>query len=187
MEHHDNLRQFIVGLNNLEGQLPDLSRTYPNLQTLDLGSNSLIGSIPVGFANIPFLSTLNLSGNKLSKGIAALGSVAQLKTLNVSGNEFRGAIPSDWGNLAGELFVMYRSIVKLRFTNTSPFQELLSYLIYLTTTSPSPYHMSWEHLKMLKLNWKETCLTGKYWYDMNLIIGCSNLVTSNIISLLLFL
>lgn len=109
--------------NNLNGSLPDISRSMPRLKMLDLSDQSsnggFTGYIPDGFSNLLDLVLLDLAQNKLSETIpAVLGNLPNLEALNLSNNELKGMIPTELGRLAGVINTL--DLSRNNFNNNIP-------------------------------------------------------------------
>ena len=87
----DRVTTLNLHLNNLSGQIPDLS-ALANLYTLDLGNNNLSGPIP-DLSALTELGSLILNGNQLSGPIPNLSALTRLLSLNLGYNQLNGPIP----------------------------------------------------------------------------------------------
>ena len=92
------LRTLNLSVNNLSGQLPDLSHLH-KLEVLDLSSNSLQGVIPDTLTNCSNLRKLVLSYNLLEGEIPLnVGHLSKLSSLRLSSNNLTGVIPPTLNN-----------------------------------------------------------------------------------------
>ena len=118
----DSLIVLALDQNDINGSLPDLSRSTPLLQRLDLSNQTegggIRGAIPSSFSELTYLVSLNLASNKLSESIpSVLGNLERIVELNVSNNELGERIPSELGKLASvEMLDMTYNI----FSNNIP-------------------------------------------------------------------
>ena len=99
--------------NDMEGQIPDMSRSFQRLQELDLSDQQQANNggfsraIPGGWSKISDLVILDLSANKLTGGIPPdIGNLLKLKKLVVSNNLLSGNIPASLGKLTGSCEVL---------------------------------------------------------------------------------
>ncbi|VFQ86488.1 unnamed protein product [Cuscuta campestris] len=93
-----SLTKLDLSLNQLSGEIPDLSR-LTTLQEVDLAGNSLTGAIPPTITGLTNLSTLDLSENQLSGEIPDLSPLASLKNLYTRNNSLTGPVPESLVNL----------------------------------------------------------------------------------------
>jgi len=97
---------------NLYGVIPDSIGNLTNLQHLLSYHTSLNGSIPSSIGNLYSLKELTLTGCKLVGNIpSSIGNLSQLKSLNLARNGFT-SVPESIGNLAQltDLDLSYNSL-----------------------------------------------------------------------------
>ena len=77
--------------NDLEYQIPDMSRSFQRIRELDLfhqkrsNRRGLSGNIPVSWTNLPDIILLDLSGNDLTGSIPSdIGNLQKIKKLDLS-------------------------------------------------------------------------------------------------------
>ncbi|VFQ66473.1 unnamed protein product [Cuscuta campestris] len=99
-----NLLTLNLGLNQLSGEIPDLSR-LTSLQKVNLAGNSLTGAIPPTITGLTNLLTLDLSENQLSGEIPDLSPLASLKNLYMRNNGLTGPVPESLVNLTSLEYV----------------------------------------------------------------------------------
>lgn len=114
----ENLRDFAIENNAINGYLPDLPAL---LRTLDLSNQSqgesggLSGTIPATLSTLAELSHLNLAGNKFARTIpTALGNLESIQVLNLSSNALDGSIPTELGKLIGKCWHLYWFVLRLQ-------------------------------------------------------------------------
>lgn len=89
-----NLSSFILGDNNLEGQIPPSISDLSKLVSLDLGNNMFDGSILLEIGQLSQLQSLKLFNNKFGELIpeAFYSNLPKLEYLDLSNNSFTGPI-----------------------------------------------------------------------------------------------
>ncbi|KAJ6330193.1 hypothetical protein OIU76_008926 [Salix suchowensis] len=96
----DETREFdccYLFYNNLSGEIPQRVETL-NLVEMDLGMNQLNGSIPEDFGKLKKLQLLSLFENHLSGEVPpSIGLLPELKTFKVFSNNLSGALPPKMG------------------------------------------------------------------------------------------
>lgn len=99
-----NVTGLRLGVNRLQGEIPEEIGSLESLEVLDLGGNILTGSIPAALGNLENLQVLDLSHNRLTRSIPPeLGNLESLRTMNLGGNLLWGSIPPELGNLRVEI------------------------------------------------------------------------------------
>eukprot|EP00466_Bigelowiella_natans_P019389 jgi/Bigna1/34330/e_gw1.5.203.1 len=87
-----NLHVVDLSQNDLSGNIPDLTRSFPNLTVLSLSSNrnlkGRLDSLPMAR-----LQYLLIDGTLLSGDLGALGSMMGPKKIHLAGNQLSGTIP----------------------------------------------------------------------------------------------
>jgi len=87
-----DLKIIDLSQNDLSGNIPDLTRTFPNLTILSLSSNrdlkGRLDSLPMAS-----LQYLLIDGTRLNGDLDALGSMIAPKKIHLAGNQLSGTIP----------------------------------------------------------------------------------------------
>ncbi|KFK32549.1 hypothetical protein AALP_AA6G257300 [Arabis alpina] len=90
------LEMLNLEMNNLSGELPDLSRSK-RLKKLDLSGNNFSGVVTLGLTTLRELMDLDLSENEITGVIPSeLSSCKNLVNLDLSHNNLTGEIPSSF-------------------------------------------------------------------------------------------
>ena len=108
------MEEFDMSYNNLEGTVPDFSRSMPRVLKLHLagqnvkGTGGLSGSLPHALSSLLDLLDLDLSSNELTGNIPpSIGNIPRLKILNLSKNRLTGLIDKELAKLSGEALILF--------------------------------------------------------------------------------
>ncbi|KAL2555866.1 disease resistance family protein/LRR family protein [Forsythia ovata] len=89
-----------LGLNKLQGSIPDAIGNLLSLSYLSLIENQLEGEIPVSLGNMSSLSYLDLSSNQLIGIVPHLALSSSLTHLSLDHNMFNGTVTQSIGSLS---------------------------------------------------------------------------------------
>ncbi|KAJ9556516.1 hypothetical protein OSB04_011130 [Centaurea solstitialis] len=96
----ENLRDFDIRQNSLNGELIIKPGSFRNLTTLWLSENQFEGSIPPQLYEFERLRVLDLSYNNFHGVLRSeIGKLRNLESLNLNANSLSGNIPEEIGNL----------------------------------------------------------------------------------------
>ncbi|CAJ2655167.1 receptor-like protein EIX2 [Trifolium pratense] len=126
-----NLEFFVVGHNQLDGEIPNWLAQLEKLSWLSLSNNLLEGPIPVSLGSLQNLYNLELDGNKLNGTLPdSLGQLSKLTLLDVSSNKLTGMVSHDHFSKLSKLDLLFMSSNSFTLNVTAnwipPFQ--VSYL-----------------------------------------------------------
>ena len=92
---------FLLGANQLKGEIPIWLANLPALERLDLSHNQLVGSLPSDLENLADLRSLNLQNNQLEGVLPPeIGDLRYLERLDLSNNHLTGSVPEELGSLS---------------------------------------------------------------------------------------
>jgi Leucine-rich repeat (LRR) protein/uncharacterized membrane protein len=130
----DNLLQFDIYGNSVNGTIPESIGNWTMLGALDMGKNHLRGKIPMSIRNLTNLQDLTFAFNQLTGIIPSLHSLPNLTKVSLSANSFFGPFPQSIANLCClQALVLSYNL----FSGTIPPFHSLSTLRQLDFTSNS--------------------------------------------------
>jgi Leucine-rich repeat (LRR) protein/uncharacterized membrane protein len=95
----NNLLQFEIYGNSVNGTIPESIGNWTTLKALDMGKNHLRGKIPMSIGNLTNLQVLTFSFNQLTGIIPSLQNLPNLTTINLNANSLFGPISQSIANL----------------------------------------------------------------------------------------
>ncbi|KAH0695021.1 hypothetical protein KY285_022118 [Solanum tuberosum] len=106
-----NLKELILAVNQLEGEIPLFITNASKLQILELDRNSLTGTVPNNLGNLRELRALLLHTNQLTneprvnelRFFISLADCKMLRYLQVGSNPLNGILPNSIGNLSSTI------------------------------------------------------------------------------------
>ncbi|KAK7407011.1 hypothetical protein VNO78_08651 [Psophocarpus tetragonolobus] len=108
-----NLREFLVGGNDISGPIPTSIINASVLQTFDVGKNHLMGQIP-SLGKMQHLWFLSLYSNNLGDNstmdldfLKSLANCSKLQVVSISYNKFGGSLSNSIGNFSTQLSQLY--------------------------------------------------------------------------------
>ncbi|KAF3670013.1 putative LRR receptor-like serine/threonine-protein kinase-like [Capsicum annuum] len=109
--HLPNLKQLILGENQIKGEIPLFITNASKLEVLSLDNNLLTGTIPSNLGNLHELQSLLLNDNQLTDEprehelgfFKSLSDCRKLRYLQVGSNPLNGILPNSIGNLSSTI------------------------------------------------------------------------------------
>ncbi|WMV23712.1 hypothetical protein MTR67_017097 [Solanum verrucosum] len=106
-----NLKELILAVNQLEGEIPLFITNASKLEILELDRNSLTGTVPNNLGNLRELRALLLHTNQLTneprvhelRFFISLADCKMLRYLQVGSNPLNGILPNYIGNLSSTI------------------------------------------------------------------------------------
>ncbi|KAK3423792.1 hypothetical protein EUGRSUZ_H00987 [Eucalyptus grandis] len=103
-----------LGMNQLEGTIPQLISLIHGLMTLDLSRNQFEGTLPRSLVNCTNLEILDLNSNQIEDAFPRwLGKLPELKILILRSNRFKGHVNIPKGHL------IFQKLCILDFSNNN--------------------------------------------------------------------
>ncbi|XP_047268892.1 receptor kinase-like protein Xa21 [Capsicum annuum] len=109
--HLPNLKELILGVNQIEGEIPSFITNASKLEKLGLNRNFLTGTIPNNLRNLRELRHLFIHTNQLTneprehefRFFNSLADCRKLQYLQVGKNPLNGVLPNSIGNLSSTI------------------------------------------------------------------------------------